>query len=119
LRGIEGDAASGLRIGAGASLREIELHPVVRDRYPGLQRGAAEVGSVQIRKLATLAGNLCNASPSAHTSPALLAYGGEVEIQDPNGVRRVRVGQFWTGPGGTVLQHGELVTAILLPPIPE
>src|SRR5688500_4266767 len=74
LRQITWDPADGLRIGATATLREVENHPVVTERYPALARGAKEVGSVQIRNLATLAGNLCNASPSADTSPAILAY---------------------------------------------
>jgi carbon-monoxide dehydrogenase medium subunit len=108
----------GLRIGGAATLRAVELHPVVRDRYPALERGAAEVGSVQIRNLATLAGNLCNASPSADTSPALLAYDAEVEISNSNGRRTVPVAEFWRGPGRTVLETGELVTAIRLPPPP-
>ncbi|MFN3652051.1 MAG: FAD binding domain-containing protein [Armatimonadota bacterium] len=118
LRGIE-TADGGLRIGAGATLRQVENHPVVRERYPSLSRGCAEVGSVQIRNLATLAGNLCNASPSADTSPALLAYDAAVEITGGSaGSRVVPVGDFWTGPGRTVLEPGELVTAIRLPTAP-
>jgi CO/xanthine dehydrogenase FAD-binding subunit len=119
LRRITGDAAQGLRIGAMATLREVENHPVVMERYPALARGAKEVGSVQIRNLATLAGNLCNASPSADTSPALLAYDAEAEILADHGrTRTVPVSEFWTGPGRTVLQPGEMVTAIRLPPPP-
>lgn len=119
LRQITWDPAAGLRIGATATLREVENHPAVVERYPALARGAKEVGSVQIRNLATLAGNVCNASPSADTSPALLAYDCEVEITTSEGVSRsVPVDRFWTGPGETVLQPGELVTALLLPPSP-
>lgn len=116
LREIAWDAEQGLRIGASATLRQVENHPAVIDRFPPLARGAREVGSVQIRNLATLAGNLCNASPSADTSPALLAYDAEAEIAGSDGVcRRVPVSEFWTGPGRTLLQAGELVTAVRLP----
>jgi carbon-monoxide dehydrogenase medium subunit len=115
---IEDDPAMGLRIGAAAPLRDIELHPAVRERYPALERGTAEIGSVQIRNLATLGGNVCNASPSADTSPALLAYDAAVEIAGGEGTRRLSIDEFWTGPGRTRLRAGEIVTAICLPPPP-
>jgi aerobic carbon-monoxide dehydrogenase medium subunit len=120
LRQITWDAAQGLRIGATATLREVENHPIVVERYPALARGAKEVGSVQIRNLATLAGNLCNASPSADTSPALLAYDASVEILGSQGTSRwISVADFWKGPGRTVLQAGEMVISIRLPVPPE
>src|SRR5439155_27031491 len=110
------EESGGLRIGGAATLRAVELHPVVRERYPALERGAAEIGSVQIRNLATLAGNLCNASPSADTSPALLAYDADVELLGSHGSSRtVPVDEFWTGPGRTVLHPGEMVASINLP----
>lgn len=116
LRDITWDPAAGLRIGGSASLRQVENHPVVVELYPGLARGAREVGSVQIRNLGTLAGNLCNASPSADTSPALLAYDAAVEIVGEGGATRtVPVAEFWTGPGRTALRSGELVSAVVLP----
>ncbi len=119
LREITWDPAHGLRIGATATLREVENHSVVVEKYPALARGAKEVGSVQIRNLATLAGNVCNASPSADTSPALLGYDASVEIAGPGGRRAVPVADFWTGPGQCILEDGEMVPAILLPPPPD
>jgi carbon-monoxide dehydrogenase medium subunit len=115
LRGIRFDDRNGLTIGPLTTMRELELHPVVRERYPSLARGAAEVGSVQIRNLATLGGNLCNASPSADTSTSLLALDAQVRIAGENGERSVPVGEFWGGPGQTVLLQDELVTGIHLP----
>jgi CO/xanthine dehydrogenase FAD-binding subunit len=115
LRRITGDAAQGLRIGAMATLREVENHPVVMERYPALARGAKEVGSVQIRNLATLAGNLCNASPSADTSTSLLCLDAAVRIAGTGGERTVPVGEFWKGPGRTDLKPDEMVTGVLLP----
>jgi len=116
LRRITWDAQAGLRIGATATLRELENHPAAIESYPALVRGAREVGSVQIRNLATLAGNLCNASPSADTSPALLAYDAAAEILGSDGESRlVPVSDFWTGPGRTVLEPGEMVASIRLP----
>ena len=63
----------GLRVGAAVTAREIELHPDVRARYLALAESGAIVGSVQIRNLATVGGNLCNAAPSADMAPPLLA----------------------------------------------
>jgi carbon-monoxide dehydrogenase medium subunit len=115
LREIRFDPSSGLTVGAMATMREIELHPVIQARYPVLSRGAAEVGSVQIRNLATLGGNICNASPSADTSPSLLALDATVRIIGPGGERAVPITEFWTGPGRTVLAVDEIVTAVHLP----
>jgi aerobic carbon-monoxide dehydrogenase medium subunit len=115
LREIRFDPRSGLTVGAMATMREIELHPAIQARYPVLARGAAEVGSVQIRNLATLGGNLCNASPSADTSPSLLALDAEVRVLGPEGDRSVPITAFWTGPGRTVLTPGEIVTSVHMP----
>lgn len=109
------DSEGSLRIGGTATLRQVELHPEIRRRYPALAQGAREVGSVQIRNLATLAGNLCNASPSADTSPALLAYDAEVELTGPSGTRTLALDRFWKGPGRTDLRPDEMLTAIVLP----
>jgi len=70
---------------------------------------------VQIRNRATLAGNICNASPAADTAPALLVYGALVNLAGANGRRQVPVSEFFTGPGRTVMQQGELVESIDLP----
>ena len=118
LSDISWDPSEGLRIGAGATLRQVENHPVIVASYPALARASKEVGSVQIRNLATLAGNVCNASPSADTSPPLLAYDAAVEIAGQSGSRIAAISDFWTGPGGTILQEGEMVASIRIPPPP-
>ena len=87
----------------------------VRTHFPALAEAAAVVGSVQIRNRATLAGNICNASPAADTAPPLLVYGAQVVACGPGGVRRIPVDAFFVGPGETALAQGELVTAIELP----
>jgi aerobic carbon-monoxide dehydrogenase medium subunit len=116
LRRIAWSETDGLTIGATATLRDVENHPAVIAHYPALHQGAKEVGSVQIRNLATLAGNVCNAAPSADTSPALLAYDAAVEVVGVEAAPRiVGVADFWTGPGITALRPGELVASIRLP----
>jgi CO/xanthine dehydrogenase FAD-binding subunit len=85
-RGIEATDEE-LRIGALASMTDVARHPVVVDRFPALVEAAGVVGSIQIRNRATLAGNLCNASPAADTVPPLLVAGAGVQLIGPDGER--------------------------------
>ncbi|MFP4240025.1 MAG: FAD binding domain-containing protein [Rhodosalinus sp.] len=104
----------GLRIGALATWTDVQR----ADLGPGfraLQEAGREVGSPQIQNAATVAGNICNASPAADGTVALLALGAEVEIEGPSGVRRVPLGDFVTGVRRVALAHGEIVTALHLP----
>jgi CO/xanthine dehydrogenase FAD-binding subunit len=104
-----------LRIGARALMADIAADQRVIRHFPALVDAARVVGSVQIRNRATLAGNICNASPAADTAPALLVYRAIVNITGPQGARRVAVEDFVTGPGRTVLNGAEIVTSIDLP----
>lgn len=113
-RGIE-EADGSLRVGAGVAMTDLMADDRVRRHFPALVEAAAVVGSVQIRNRATLAGNICNASPAADTAPALLVYGAVVNLVAPGGRRRVPLADFFVGPGRTVLQPGELVESIDLP----
>ena len=90
----------------------------IRRDYEALAEGAAVVGSAQIRNRATLAGNICNASPAADTSPALLVYGAIVTVAGPAGTRRIAIDDFFVSSGVTTLAAGELVTSIELPRSP-
>ena len=104
-----------LRIGARALMADIAADRRVRRHFPALVDAARVVGSVQIRNRATLAGNICNASPAADTAPALLVYRAIVNIAGPRGSRQVAVEDFVTGPGRTVLNGAEIDTSIDLP----
>jgi CO/xanthine dehydrogenase FAD-binding subunit len=112
---VEGDR---LVIGARATMTDIAAHDVVRRDFAALAEAALVVGSVQIRNRATLAGNLCNASPAADTAPALLVYGASVLVAGPGGERRIALDDFFVRSGVTTLDLGELTTAIELP-LPE
>ena len=83
--------------------------------FDGLKAAALEVGSIQIQNRGTIAGNLCNASPAADGVPPLLTLDAELEIQASGTRRRLSVAQFITGNRKTLLQPGELVTAIRIP----
>ena len=87
----------------------------MRRDFQALAEAAAVVGSAQIRNRATLAGNICNASPAADTSPALLAFRAVVVAAGPAGSRRIAIDDFFVRSGVTTLAPGELVTAIELP----
>jgi CO/xanthine dehydrogenase FAD-binding subunit len=104
-----------LVIGATAVVTDIAASESVRRHFEALADAAAVVGSVQIRNRATLAGNICNASPAADTAPALLVYEAVVMVAGPKGKRRIPIDDFFVRSGITTLQRGELVTAIELP----
>lgn len=107
----------GLTIGPAVTMGQLAASAEIRDRYPALNQGAGLVASVQIRNRATVAGNLCNAAPSADTAPPLLALGARVRISGPRGRRSLLLSNFFTGPGQTALEPGELVTALHVPPV--
>jgi carbon-monoxide dehydrogenase medium subunit len=104
-----------LVISAGTVMADVATDDRVRRSFPALAEAAAVVGSVQIRNRATLAGNVCNASPAADTAPALLVYDAVVVAEGPGGTRRIPVDDFFVRSGVTTLARGELVTAIELP----
>ena len=106
----------GLVIGAAVPCHRIYGDSEVVDRYPGLVDSASIIGGIQIQGRATFGGNLCNSTPSADTIPALIAYSATCEIAGPNGKRTVPVEDFCTAPGQNVLQPGELLVALHVPP---
>ena len=109
------DGDDHLRIGALTVMTDIAADDRIRRDYQALAEAAAVVGAVQIRNRATLAGNICNASPAADTAPALLVYGATVIATGPAGTRRIPLDEFFVRSGVTTLERGEVVTAIELP----
>ncbi len=114
LTGI-GTQNGSLRIGAATKIDEILDHPTVRSEYPALVDAGQLLGGWQIQNMATLAGNLCNASPAAEMSGPLLVLDAEVELMGPSGERRISLDEFWTGPGKTVLEPAEILTCVVIP----
>jgi len=106
---------NGLTIGAAATMNQVANSPEVQQHYTILAESAATVGSYQLRNRATLGGNLCNASPAADTAPALLVLEAEAIIFGPRGQRTVPLAEFFIGPGKTVLEPGEILTAVHVP----
>ncbi|MEL6682349.1 MAG: FAD binding domain-containing protein, partial [Pseudomonadota bacterium] len=104
-----------LRISAGTTMTDVITYLDSKDLFPALRDAASVVGSIQIRNRATLAGNICNASPAADTVPVLAAYGAEVEINGLNGVRKCPVAKFIQGNRQIDLGLGEIVSAVCIP----
>jgi CO/xanthine dehydrogenase FAD-binding subunit len=105
----------GLWIGAMVRMRTIQQSPLVQERFGIVVDGAKLVGSIQIRNLATVGGNLCNAAPSADVAPPLIAAGARAEILGPGGSRSVPLDEFFLGPRRTVLGPAELLLGVLVP----
>jgi len=115
LDGIRFHAEEGLTLGATARLAEVASHPAILNHYPALAHAVQVMANEEVRHMATVAGNLCNAAPSADTAPPLIAMGAEVTLASLNGERRLPLDQFFKGPGLTAMQHGEIMTFIHVP----
>jgi len=116
LEEISYDDNEGLRIGSTASLTTIENHPLIKEKYPAVAEAAHATANVQIRNMASLAGNLCNAAPSAENAPVLMAMGASVTLVSSKGERQVPLKEFFKGPGETVIEKGEILTRINVAP---
>src|SRR4051794_35627804 len=114
LIGISIDAA-GLRIGAATCAAEICEHQEIRQWWPGIVDAVLLIGSTQIQSRGTIGGNLCNGSPAADATGALIVNGAECVIAGPAGERRVAVEHFCVAPHKTVLRRDELLVAVRLP----
>jgi carbon-monoxide dehydrogenase medium subunit len=114
---MDGLATSGdeLSVGALTSIRTLETSPSTLGKVPLLAQAAAKLGSVQVRHRATIGGNLCNASPSAETAPALLALDAKAVICGKAGTRVVKLTDFFLRPGETALGNGEMLTHLKIP----
>ena len=105
----------GVSIGAAVSCAELREHPEIEQLFPGVYEAAELIGSEQIQGRASLGGNLCNGSPAADTTPALIAANARCVIAGPAGRRTVACESFVTGPGETVMAQGELLVEIWIP----
>jgi CO/xanthine dehydrogenase FAD-binding subunit len=112
---ISFEEGEGLTIGAMARLADVEIHPVIKDKYPAVADAARATANVQIRNMGTVAGNLCNAAPSAENAPVLIAMGAKVTLTAVKGQRELPLEEFFKGPGLTAIDEGEVLTSIHVP----
>jgi carbon-monoxide dehydrogenase medium subunit len=120
LRSIPGlgsiDTGKITRIGALVTISDIIHNPDLRNSYPVLVEAAKNLGSVQIRNVATIGGNLCNGSPCADLALPLLVMESKVRLRTANGKRDIPLQKFFKGPGESGLASDEILTDILLDP---
>ena len=110
--------SQGVRIGATTTLANIEASPTLSKGPHNIVAQAAHlIATPQIRNMGTIGGNLCNASPSADTPPALLALGAKLKLVSIRKSREVFLDEFFAGPFRTIRRHDELLTEIVLPPL--
>jgi carbon-monoxide dehydrogenase medium subunit len=114
LTGID-ERDGGLEIGAATRMDTIAREPRVRAGWPSLMQAAALVGAWPIQCRATIGGNLANASPAADTAPPLLVAGALLRLQSAQGIRTVRLDEFFAGPGQSILAPGEIIVSVVLP----
>ena len=107
-----------LHIGSRVTTGKIAADPWIQEELTALAIGAGLIGSVQIRNMATIGGNICNASPSADTAPPLLALDAQAIIVSKHGERTLPIETFFLGPGQSALQPGELLEAVIVPGLP-
>ena len=117
LTGVDlGEDGRVTRIGALSTMHDLIGHPGLAENYPVLLAAARRVGSPQIRHVATIGGNLCNASPCADTAPSLLVLEARVRLQSARGSRELRLEDYFVGPGQSRLAPDEIFIAVLLDP---
>jgi len=108
-----------VRIGAAVTIRDIIQHSDLGRIYPVLVDAAKRLGSVQIRNVATIGGNISNCSPCADTATPLLVMEAKVKLQNPETVREIPIMDFFQGPGASCLIPDEIMTQIIIDPPSE
>ncbi len=108
-----------LHVGAMARLEDIARSPEVHRAFPLLAEAAAVIGGPQIRHQGTIGGNFCRAVPCADLPPACLVGEAELLLARDGKEWTVKAEAFFTGPRQTVLHHGDMLAAVVIPAQPE
>ncbi len=113
LKGIR--ANDGLSLGSMTRIRTLVRSPEIARDYPALGKAASVLATPQIRNVATLGGNFCNASPCADCVPPLMVMGAELVIEGPGGTREISIERFFKGPGITSMHPTDILKEIIIP----
>ena len=116
--GLVYDPNNGLRVGALATIFDVESAPLVRRHYPVLAEACHVVANIRIRNMATIGGNLAHGDYQSDPPTALIALDASVELISGTGARQMKLSDFLLGSYETALKPGELVSAVILPPAP-
>lgn len=118
LRSISGlsgiDVNGTVRIGSLTTIGDIACSGKLKDRFPLLLDAAKRVGSVQIRNVATIGGNLCNCSPCSDMALPLLVLEASVTIRNSLTTHEMPIEKFFLGPGQSCLSPDEIMTEIFV-----
>lgn len=109
------ETETSVEIGSGCTMTQIVESEIVNRFFPVLAKAASTVGALQIRNLATIGGNSANASPAGDTIPALFSIDARVKITGSKGNREIAIEIFFTGPGRTALEKGEIIESFIIP----
>jgi xanthine dehydrogenase FAD-binding subunit len=112
------EEAGRIRIGAFTPFQDIVENRILRQNYRVLVEAARWIGSRQIRNMATIGGNIANASPAGDSMPALLVYEAVLQCRSTSGSREIALADFYRGYKQTALAAGEFIQSVLLPPPP-
>ncbi|MDQ0189055.1 xanthine dehydrogenase family protein subunit M [Alicyclobacillus cycloheptanicus] len=119
LRGVHVDDGGALHLGPLTTLRELELSPVVQQFSPVIPRALKTLANVRVRNVATVGGHLAHGDPHMDLPPIFMALDARVKIQRAGGVRELPLSEFLTGYYSTALDTGELITEVIVPPVPQ
>ncbi len=109
----------GIKIGAMVRLMDLSRSNLLVGPWEVIKRGAGHVSSTQVRNIATIGGNTCNASPSADTIPGLMVVDAVANIRGPNGEREMPLEHFFKGPSVTALERGEFLVGFTVKTLPQ
>ena len=116
---VEGNGSAGLKIGALATLTQIEQSQVVIENCALLREAISKIVSVQTKTMGTAIGNLCVATPASDVAPPLYAMGARMKIVGVDAEREIPIEEFFVDAGKTALGPHEIVTEIVVPSLPS
>ena len=108
------DCGDSVKIGACCTLTDLAENEVIQKEFPVLCQAIAEIAGLTVRNTATIGGNIVNASPAADSVPALVVLDAKFVVEGAAGVKEYEAEKFFVGPGKTVLEAGEVLTAIVI-----
>jgi carbon-monoxide dehydrogenase medium subunit len=117
LKGI-GEKGRGARIGAGVTYRELLESELLRERFPIVAEATETIGDLQVRNRGTIGGSLAHADPVSDMPAVMLALDATFNLRSKRGRRSVKAREFFQGAFATALAEDELLTEIILPPLP-